>query len=130
MRPLAVSLRISAWIDDSRISDVLGQGVPIWHLRAAAPNNDVLRHRTCLARFREAMRALYREIRLAHGGDAVIHLFPAVPVAMAVEVGRVWMPKADPAIRVYDEHRSLGGFVVRLEIGRRAVFCRPDKAHQ
>lgn len=129
-KTVAVSLGISARIDDSRISDVLGQDVPVWRLCATAPGNDVLRHRTCLARFREAMRALYREIRLAHGGDAVIHLFPAVPVAMAVEVGRVWMPKADPTIRVYDEHRGLGGFVARLEMGAASNLLQTDEVHQ
>lgn len=114
---VALSLGISARIDPGRITDVLGPEVPIWNIGAVSPGNDILRRRACLARFREEMRAVYREIRLAHGGDAIIHVFPAVPVAMAVEIGRVWMPKADPSLVVYDEHRGLGGFVARLEIG-------------
>jgi hypothetical protein len=114
---VALSLGISARIDPRRITDVLGSGVPIWSIGAARPGNDTLRRRACLARFRAEMRAIYRDIRLAHGGDAVIHVFPAAPVAMAVEIGRVWMPKADPSLVVYDEHRGLGGFVARLETG-------------
>lgn len=114
---VALSLGISAGIDPGRITDVLGPEVPIWSISAAGPRNDILRRRACLARFRSEMRAVYREIRLAHGGDAIIHVFPAAPVAMAVEIGRVWMPKADPSLVVYDEHRGLGGFVARLEIG-------------
>lgn len=114
---VALSLGISARIDPRRITDVLGPGVPIWSIGAASPGNDILRRRACLARFRDEMRAIYRDIRLAHGGDAVIHIFPAAPVAIAVEIGRVWMPKADPSLVIYDEHRGLGGFVARLEIG-------------
>lgn len=114
---VALSLGVSAQIDPQRITDVLSPDVPIWSVRAARPGNDILRRRACLAQFRDEMRAVYRDIRLAHGGDAVIHIFPAAPVAMAVEIGRVWMPKADPSLVIYDEHRGLGGFVARLEIG-------------
>lgn len=114
---VALSLGVSAKIDPQRIVDVLGPDVPIWTIRAGRPGNDILRRRSCLARFRELLRAAYRDIRLVHGSDAVIHLFPATPVAMAVEIGRVWMPKADPSLVIYDEHRELGGFVARLEIG-------------
>ena len=114
---VALSLGISAQIDQQRIFDVLGSDVQIWTVRAVRPGNDILRRRGCLARFRNEMRDVYRDIHFAHGGDAVIHIFPAVPVAMAVEIGRVWMPKANPSLVVYDEHRGLGGFVARLEIG-------------
>ena len=35
----------------------------------------------------------------------------------AIEVGRVWMPKADLPLVVYDQNRALGGFGRALEIG-------------
>ena len=39
-----------------------------------------------------------------------------MPVAMSVEVGRVWMPKADLPLIVWDEHKGVGGFHKRLEL--------------
>jgi hypothetical protein len=38
-------------------------------------------------------------------------------VSAAVEVGRVWMPKADLPLVVFDQNRTLQGFVRALEIG-------------
>jgi hypothetical protein len=36
---------------------------------------------------------------------------------LAVEVGRVWMPKADLLLRVYDQNRRLQGFKEALSLG-------------
>lgn len=47
------------------------------------------------------------KIKMAHGHDNVLHIFPSVPVAIAVEIGRVWMPKADLPLYVYDENRFI-----------------------
>jgi allophanate hydrolase subunit 2 len=47
-----------------------------------------------------------------------VHLFPALPVSAAVEVGRVWMPKAHLPMIVYDQNRKLGGFQKATTIGQ------------
>ena len=39
-----------------------------------------------------------------------------MPVSATVELGRVWMPKADLNLKIYDENRELGGFVHALTI--------------
>jgi hypothetical protein len=44
-------------------------------------------------------------------------VFPALPASLAVETGRVWMPKADPELRIYDQQRDKG-FVYALKIGQ------------
>ncbi len=36
----------------------------------------------------------------------------------AVEVGRVWMPKADLPLKIYDENRIMKRFIPTLEIKR------------
>jgi hypothetical protein len=41
-----------------------------------------------------------------------------MPVATAVETGRVWTPKADLALNVWDENRALEGFREALLLGR------------
>jgi hypothetical protein len=40
---------------------------------------------------------------------ATIKVFPAPPVSAAVEVGRVWMPKADLPMTVFDQIVRLAG---------------------
>jgi hypothetical protein len=42
---------------------------------------------------------------------------PLLPVSAAVEVGRVWMPKADLPLVVYDQNRAVNGFRQALSIG-------------
>jgi hypothetical protein len=50
-----------------------------------------------------------------HGEQATIHIFPAVPVSVAIEIGRVRMPKSDLPLVVYDNIREKG-FMPRLTI--------------
>ena len=46
----------------------------------------------------------------------MINLFPALPVSAAVEVGRVWMPKADLPLIVYDQNRRVNGFSRTIQV--------------
>ena len=55
-------------------------------------------------------------IKTRHGEKATISVFPAMPVALAVEFGRILMPKADLALKIFDENKKLGGFVHALDI--------------
>ena len=64
------------------------------------------------------MRTVFDAIKLQHGEDAELSLFPAVPVSAAIEIGRVWMPKADLPFSVYDQNRSTGGFSHALTISQ------------
>jgi hypothetical protein len=74
-----------------------------------------MRYPEDVAEFRRVMRSLYDEIKAAYGQDALIHVFPAIPVSVAVELGRVRMPKADLPLLVYDQ-RPQQPFVARLRI--------------
>jgi hypothetical protein len=61
------------------------------------------------------MRRLYDDIKAQHGEGATIHVFPAIPVSVAIELGRVRMPKSDLPLLVYDNVQDRG-FVPRLKI--------------
>lgn len=113
---IALKLGLSATINDDRITSVLGEDVAIWSVIANPPSNDLMRHPADLSEFRRLMRRVYNEIKAAHGEGSPIHIFPAVPVSAAVEIGRVWMPKADLPLIIYDQNRNMG-FVPRLNVG-------------
>lgn len=115
--PVALKLSVSATITDDRIERVLGPHTAIWSLSADNLHNDVVRRPEDQAAYRSALRRLFDRIKARHGDGAPIHVFPALPASLAVETGRVWMPKADPELRIYDQQRDVG-FVEALTIGK------------
>jgi hypothetical protein len=114
--PPAIVFSLSANITDDRLFEVIGKNAAIWRVTTITPHNDFLKSRQQAQAFREQMRLLMDRIKLRHGEKEIIHVFPAMPVCLAVEYGRLLMPKADLPLRVYDENKALGGFVHTLDI--------------
>jgi hypothetical protein len=53
---------------------------------------------------------------MKHGSDCSVHIFPAVPVPIAIACGQDILPKSDPTIIVYDHDKNKGGFIKVLTI--------------
>jgi hypothetical protein len=113
----ALVLALSATIVAPRITAVLGEKASIWSITVAAPHNDVLRSRQMLGELRTALRHLLNRIKAAHGEASTLHIFPAAPAAVNVELGRVRMPKADTAWTLYDQVGDRG-FIQAFTIPR------------
>jgi hypothetical protein len=113
---VALKLGVSATIADDRIEKVLGEDVAIWSLCAGNPHNDVIRRTEDQTAYRQALRLLFDSIKARHGENVPIHVFPALPASLAIETGRVWMPKADPKLLIYDQQPEKG-FVLALTVG-------------
>ncbi|WP_131116871.1 SAVED domain-containing protein [Lichenihabitans psoromatis] len=113
---VALVLALSASVADERILNVLGPETAIWSITAARPHNDIMRRSEDLSLFRSHLRRLLDRIKAVHGEGATVNVFSALPVSAAIEVGRVWMPKADLPLRIYDQNRASGGFAHALDI--------------
>lgn len=113
---VALKIALSASIDSSRIHQVLGKDVAIWELTIKRPNNDFVRGPGEVALFRQEIRKLFDVMKYQHGQNAQLHVFPAMPVSLAVELGRVWMPKADMSMHIYDQNKHHNGFFCALVI--------------
>ncbi|MEK7855793.1 MAG: SAVED domain-containing protein, partial [Acidobacteriota bacterium] len=111
--PPALVLALSATITNDRIASVLNSP-SIWRVTIPAPNNDFLKSKQQLQQFREVMRPLLDRIKASHGKKATIHVFPAAPVSINVELGRILMPKADLPLRIYDQNK--GAFSPAMDI--------------
>lgn len=107
---IAVNLSLSGIIHENEIVKALGGPLPTYTITIEEPNRDFLRHEDQLARFRQLWQRLLAGIRGRHGERCCIHLFPAVPCSVAVEMGRSLLPKSDPKISVYDHDKERGGF--------------------
>jgi hypothetical protein len=114
--PPALVLSLSATITTDRITGVLGEDAAIWTVTIPEPNNDFTKSREQLSEFRTLARKLLDRIKARHGQTTPIHIFPAASVSVAVELGRIRMPKADTPWRIYDQINARGGFVHALDI--------------
>lgn len=113
---VALKIELSDNIVDSRITSVLGDDTSIYSIRIDRPDNDFVKSRKQIQDFGEKMKEAFREIKKIHGQDAVLNIFPAIPVSLAVQLGRVWMPKADLSMKIFDQNYALGGFVEAINI--------------
>lgn len=118
---VALKLAVSADITDHRLQAVLGEDVAIWSITAVDPHNDILRRPEDQAEYRRLLRRLLNRIKAVHGQDTTIHVFPALPASLAVETGRVWMPKADAPLRLYDQNR-IEGFMHTFDLGSLVTY--------
>lgn len=115
---VTLNLSLSATIETSRIKQVFGeQKYSEWKFTIENPHNDFLKSKAQLQMFRTEFRTLLNRIKAKHGENSVLHIFPAVPVSIAVEIGRVWQPKADLPMVIYDQNRKATGFIKALTIG-------------
>jgi hypothetical protein len=113
--PPALVFSLSATINDERITATV-PGASIWKMSSPAPNNDFLKGRSQARLFRERVRQLLDRIKSKHGEQATLHVFPAMPVALAVDFGRVIMPKADLEMKLYDQSQAFNGFAPVLDL--------------
>ncbi len=86
----------------------------IWEMTIEKPNTDYLRSKQQLYDFGRQVELLMDEIDKASKGKP-LHLFMSVPVACAIEFGRVWMQKANSPLYIYDYDKRDG------EIDRLAI---------
>lgn len=100
--PPALIVSLSATINAERIHGV-DPDLAIWEVTIDRPYNDVLQTASQLRTFRQTVRGLLDRIKARHGEHSLLSVFPAMPVACAVEFGRVRMPKADLPWRIYDQ---------------------------
>lgn len=113
---IALKIELSDTITDDRITSVLGEDTSIYSIKIDNPDNDFVKSRKQITDFGEKMKEAFRTIKEIHGQEAILNIFPAMPVSLAVQLGRVWMPKADLSMTIYDQNRALGGFVKAIDI--------------
>lgn len=113
---VALNISLSASVNNDRITNVIGNDCSIYTLTIDEPFNDFLKSKKQLQDFSIEVRKLLNYIKSKYNGQTPVHVFPAMPIATAIELGRVWMPKADMPLYIYDENTANSGFFKALEI--------------
>lgn len=111
-----LKLSMSANITDDRIEPLFAEKCSIWELTHPNPHNDFLRSPLHLKKFRVIMRKAFDRIKSCHGQNSALHLFPAMPVSAAVELGRVYMQKADLPLVIYDQQNKHKAFIRTIQL--------------
>lgn len=119
---VALILSLSGKVLPSTLPSGIDGGFTIYELTLTnkKPMPDFLRSKADLNAFRRKYRAFLAGVMSAHPNLSEIHLFPAVPAPVAVACGHDLLPKVQPKLLVYDNDKSRGGFVMRLEVDRGA----------
>lgn len=113
---VALNISLSADIDNVRIQNVLGANCSIYILTIANPYNDFLQTKEQLKEFSKVIKILFNLIKLKYNNKTTLNIFPAMPIATAIELGRSWMPKVDMPLAIFDENKLNDGFFKTIEI--------------
>lgn len=109
---VALIFSLSAEVSTSAVKAAIGN-MPIIRCGVANPTPMLVEDQNDLRHFRTQITALMAQIR--NHGVRRVHVFPAMPLSMAVEFGRQILPKADPTITVWD-YQDASRFVQTMDL--------------
>lgn len=110
-RELALAMSLSGEVNVAAIEAAVPD-LPIVRFGVPSPTPALVEDADDVRHFRSTFTALMAAIRNA--GYRRVHVFPAMPLSLSVEFGRQLLPKADPAISVWDMQD--GPFVYTMDL--------------
>ncbi|MCC7536886.1 MAG: SAVED domain-containing protein [Deltaproteobacteria bacterium] len=114
---VVIVLSVTDTVQTPHVDAFAPQEWPRYQLRIDHPRLDIVRCPDDVARFRGKWIELLSTIRATHHVHAPrLHIFPAIPNSLAVELGRSLLPKAHSPLRIYDLNGDRDGFVFTLEL--------------
>ena len=113
---VAIVLSLSGKINSERYERLVSEDFSIYEITIEKPSVYFLKSRRQLDGFSRVYRELLNEIQATHGDSCRISVIPAVPAPIAVECGRVLLPKSDPEIFAYEYDKGQDRFRKVLKI--------------
>lgn len=112
-KDIALALSLTDTISYERIQDILKPDA-VFHITCTRQGVDCIKSEKDLSDFWHLYQRVCDEILNTFGRDSIIHVFPAIPVSAAFEVGRRRMPGVHPKLLIYDDNF---GFIPTITIG-------------
>lgn len=110
---VALNISLANDVNNDRILSA-GEYEAIYKIKASATGVDCIKSVEDLSAFWHTYQGILDEILNKHSAGCQIHLFPAVPVSAAFEVGRRYMLNTHPSVTIFDENN---GFFETLKMG-------------
>jgi hypothetical protein len=114
---VALLVSISGTIDSARLPETITPETTIYTITPANADAtpDIFRNRRALDAFAASYRTFLAMVERDHPQVEAIDVFPAVPIAAAVTLGRARMVAVHPPLRIHDRDDD-GGYAFALEI--------------
>ena len=112
-----LNLSISGSISSERIYRTLpDENLDIWKFTVQNPESDILKTKENLYQFRQKVRILLEEIKACYKEGTVLKVFYAMPVSACIEFGRLYQPKSDMPLEIYNQVDVETGFKYAISI--------------
>ena len=112
-----LKLQISGYYNDERVYNALpGRKIDIWELSVKNANSDIIKTKENLYDFKQSVRKLLEEIKLHYKEGTILKIFPVMPVSACIELGRLYLPKADMPLEIYNQESIDAGFKYAISI--------------
>lgn len=82
--------------------------IGVWEVAASGSAVDIIKSPEHIHTFWQKWREALGHIHDKLGDQGEVHVFPALPIPLAIEVGRRMLPGADPTLHIYDRDRLCG----------------------
>ncbi len=119
-RNVGVVLSLSAEIPTERYKKLIVDNYSIYDITIDNPSLYFLKSPKQIEEFSRKYRGLLNDIQSTHGDSCKVYIIPAVPAPIAVECGRVLLPKSDPEIFAC-EYDEVNGLRTVLKINSRKI---------
>lgn len=113
---IALNISLTNDVQNDRVFSV-GEYEAIYKIKADVTGVDCIKSIQDLSEFWHMYQNILDEILNKYGRKCKVHLFPAVPVSAAFEIGRRYMINTHPPMIIYDENN---GFFETLKIGEQS----------
>ncbi len=113
---ILLKLAISDTLNEDKYSNLLDSKVSVYQITIFEPSPHFLKTKKQLEIFSYEYRRLLNVIQAKHGANCKILILPAVPIAIAIECGRVILPTKDPEIYICEYYKDDNGFKRVLRI--------------
>lgn len=110
---IALNISLTNDVNNDRIFSV-GEYEAIYKIKADTTGVDCIKSVKDLSEFWHVYQNVLDEILNNHGLQSQVHLYPAMPVSAAFEIGRRYMSNTYPKISIFDE---CDGFFETLILG-------------
>lgn len=114
---VGLNISLSADISIERTNQILHSDSPVFKITINEPNRYFVTNESIANDFVKCFRTAMEQIKNQYPSCKAIHLFPAMPVSLAVRLGMDYMPKTDIPIVIYDECKEWGEFLETITIG-------------